>query len=66
MGMVNTGVNPGDAAQVQAYKAARAQVTGQYPPIDPNLAASSPRMQAVFGGTYQAATHGFKRGPGDL
>ena len=64
VGMVNTGVNPGDAAQVQAYKAARAQYAGQYPPIDPNLAASSPRMQAVFGGTYQAALTGLSAGQG--
>lgn len=64
VGMVNTGVNPGDAAQVQAYKAAHAQVTTQYPPIDPNLASASPRMQAVFAGTYQSATTGLSAGQG--
>lgn len=64
VGMVNTGVNPGDAAQVQAYKAARAQYAGQYPPIDPNLASASPRMQAVFGSTYQAALTGLSAGQG--
>lgn len=64
VGMVNTGVNPGDAAQVQAYKSSRAQVSGQYPPLDPNLAASSPRMQAVWSGTYQAAITGLSAGQG--
>jgi hypothetical protein len=64
VGMVNTGVNPGDAAQVQAYKAARAQVSVEYPPIDPNLAAASPRMQAVWSGTYKAAITGLSAGQG--
>jgi hypothetical protein len=64
VGMVSTGVNPGDAAQVQAYKSARAQVSNQYPPIDPTLAASSPRMQAVWSGTYQAAITGLSAGQG--
>jgi hypothetical protein len=64
VGMVNTGVNPGDAAQVQAYKTARAQYAGQYPPLDPNLAASSPRMQAVWSGTYRAAITGLSAGQG--
>jgi hypothetical protein len=64
VGMVNTGVNPGDASQVQAYKAAHSQVAAQYPPLDPNLAASNPRMQAVWSGTYQAAITGLSAGQG--
>ena len=64
VGMVNTGVNPGDAAQMQAYKSARAQAITQYPPLDPNLAASNPRMQALWSGTYKAAITGLSTGQG--
>ena len=66
VGMVNTGVNPGDAAQVQAYKAARARYLGEYPPLDSNLAATSPRMQAVWNGTYQAAITGLSAAQGSF
>ena len=62
--MVSTGVNPGDAAQVQAYKTARAQVVSQYPALDPTLQTTNPRMSAVYGGTYQAAVTGMSSGQG--
>ena len=62
--MVNTGVNPGDAAQVLAYKTARTQVVSRYPALDPSLQTTNPRMNAVYGGTYQATITGMSAGEG--
>jgi len=62
VGMVNTGVNPGDAAQVQAYKQARAQVVTQFPALDPSLETPNPRMNAVYSANYQAAVTGMSGG----
>jgi hypothetical protein len=62
--MVNTGVNPGDASQVAAYKTARAQNQTQFPPLDPSLQSTSPRMIAAYQSSYQAGITGMSAGQG--
>jgi hypothetical protein len=62
--MVNTGVNPGDATQVAAYKTARAQIVTEFPALDPALQTANPRMNAVYGTSYQAAVTGMSAGQG--
>jgi hypothetical protein len=62
--MVNTGVNPGDASQVAAYKTARSQNQSQFPPLDPRLQSTSPRMIAAYKTSYQAGISGMSAGQG--
>jgi hypothetical protein len=62
--MVNTGVNPGDAAQVAAYKTARAGIVNQFPAIDPAMQTTNPRMNALLGNTYRSAVAGMSTGEG--
>ena len=62
--MVNTGLNPGDASQVAAYKTARAQNQSQFPPLDPSLQSTSPRMIAAYKTSYQAGISGMSAGQG--
>ena len=62
--MVSTGINPGDAAQVQSYKTARAQVVSQFPPVNPALQTTNPRVSALLNNTYQAAITGMSAGQG--
>ena len=62
--MVNTGVNPGDAAQVAAYKAARVQNQTQFPALDPSLQSTNPRMIAAYKTSYQAGISGMSAGQG--
>ena len=62
--MVNTGVNPGDAAQVAAYKTARAGIVNQFPAVDPSLQTTNPRMNALLGNTYRSAVAGMSAGEG--
>jgi hypothetical protein len=64
--MVNTGVNPGDAAQVAAYKAARVQNVNQFPLLDPSLQSTNPRMIAAYKTSYQAGISGMSAGQGTL
>src|SRR5258708_10895426 len=60
--MVNTGVNPGDAAQVGAYKAARAHYLREFPKLDDALETTNPRMRMTHDGDYQAAITGLSAG----
>jgi hypothetical protein len=62
--MVNTGINPGDAAQVSAYKSARADVVSRFPPLDPSLQTTNPRMNAAMSNTYSSAITGMSSGEG--
>jgi len=62
--MVNTGVNPGDASQVAAFKAARAHNQSQFPVLDPKLQSTSPRMIAAYQSSYQAGISGMSAGQG--
>jgi hypothetical protein len=50
--MVGHGVNPGDAAQVQAYKQAQAGYAVQNPALSVNLQTSNPRMNAAYSRSY--------------
>ena len=60
--MVSTGVNPGDAAQVLAYKTARAEITNQFPPLNAVLQTTNPRMNALLGNTYRSSVAGMSTG----
>lgn len=62
--MVNTGVNPGDAAQVAGYKAAQAQLVTQFPPVDPSLQSPNPRLAAAYNANYHAGIAGMSAGQG--
>jgi len=62
--MVNTGVNPGDAAQVAAYKTARVQNQNEFPALDPSLQSTNPRMIAAYKTSYQAGISGMSAGQG--
>ena len=62
LGMVNSGVNPGDAAQVAAYKAAHSHFAGVYPALDSSLTPVIPRMQATYQANYQTALAGLSAG----
>jgi type IV secretion system protein VirB5 len=50
--MVGQGVNPGDAAQVQAYKRAQAVCVTQNPVLQVDLQTSNPRMNVAYSQTY--------------
>lgn len=60
--MVNSGVNPGDAAAVQAYTQARAQYAQSYPALSPALLPQNPRVSAIYSGDYQSAMAGLGMG----
>jgi hypothetical protein len=62
--MVNTGTNPGDAAQVAAYQAAKTQNLAQFPMLAPGLQSANPRTNAVYAVTYQSAISGMSAGQG--
>ena len=62
--MVNTGVNPGDAAQVCAYKTARLQNVNAFPPLEAGLLPANPRMRSSYHNSYQSGIAGMSAGQG--
>jgi len=50
--MVGQGVNPGDAAQVQAYKRAQVVCMTQNPVLQVDLQTSNPRMNVAYSQSY--------------
>jgi hypothetical protein len=57
-GMVAQGINPGDAAQVTAYKQAQAGYATQFPALSPALQTTNPRMAAAYNESYSDAMTG--------
>lgn len=62
--MVGQGVNPGDAAQVQAYKQAQAGYVAQNPALAVDLQTSNPRMNITYRQSYSDAVTGTALGEG--
>ena len=60
--MENHGVNPGDAAQVQAFNQARVQYQQSYPALSTDLMPQNPRLNAVYTSDYQSAMTGMSVG----
>jgi len=56
--MVGQGINPGDAAQVQAFKQAQAKYSSQFPALSNNLQPGNPRMNATYNQSYSDAMAG--------
>ena len=50
--MVGQGINPGDAAQVQAYKQAQAGYVNRIRSLSVNLQTSNPRMNVAYSQSY--------------
>lgn len=62
--MVGQGVNPGDAAQVQAYKQAQAGFVADHPVLSADLQTSNPRMQIAYRQSYSDSVAGSALGEG--
>jgi type IV secretion system protein VirB5 len=62
LAMVNQGVNPGDAAAVQAFNQARGQYQQTYPALATGLMPQNPRLSTVYSGDYQSAMTGLSVG----
>lgn len=60
--MVGRGVNPGDAAQVQAYKQAQAGFVADHPALSAGLETSNPRMSVAYRQSYTDAVTGTSLG----
>ena len=62
--MVSQGINPGDAAQVQAYKQAQSRYVTQFPALPGDLQPTNPRMNATYNQSYADAMVGTALGEG--
>jgi hypothetical protein len=60
--MVSKGFNPGDGAQVQAYKQAQARYSTQFPELSGSLQTGNPRMNAAYTQSYSDGISGMSLG----